>query len=63
MTVSKDSVLGGVGAGWPIVEKTLERAAAAVCCDTVGVLQKVMEMTLEYAKKGNNSAVPSGLFR
>jgi len=44
VTVAKDSVLGGVGEGWAVVEKTMERAAAAICCDTVGVLQRVLEM-------------------
>ena len=51
VTVSKDSVLGGLGDGWQIIEKTVERTATAVCCDTVGVLQKVLEMTLDYAKE------------
>ncbi|MGB8264039.1 MAG: acyl-CoA dehydrogenase family protein [Dehalococcoidales bacterium] len=63
VTVSKDSVLGGMGAGWPIVEKTLERAAAAVCCDTMGVLQKVLEMTLHYAKERKQFGRPIGAFQ
>lgn len=49
--VSKDNVLGSIGEGWPIVEKALERAAVSKCCDTAGVLQKVMEMTLDYTKE------------
>ena len=63
VTVSKDSVLGGVGEGWPMVEKTLERAAAAVCCDTVGVLQNVLEMTLDYAKERKQFGRPIGAFQ
>jgi len=61
--VAKDSVLGGVGEGWPIVEKTMERAAAAVCCDTIGVLQKVMELTLDYTKERKQFGKPIGAFQ
>jgi alkylation response protein AidB-like acyl-CoA dehydrogenase len=63
VAVAKDSVLGRVGEGWPIVEKTMDRAAAAVCCDTVGVLQKVLEMTLDYTKERKQFGKPIGAFQ
>jgi alkylation response protein AidB-like acyl-CoA dehydrogenase len=63
VTVAKDSVLGGVGEGWAVVEKTMERAAAAICCDTVGVLQKVLEMTLDYTKERKQFGKPIGAFQ
>jgi len=49
--VSKAEVLGIVGGGWEIVARAVARAAAAGGCDTVGVLQRVMEMTLDYVKE------------
>jgi alkylation response protein AidB-like acyl-CoA dehydrogenase len=61
--VSKDNILGSVGGGWPIVEKVIERAAVAVCCDTVGVLQKVMEITLAYTKERKQFDKPIGAFQ
>ena len=61
--VSKENILGGVGEGWPIVEKVIERAAVAVCCDTVGVLQKVMEMALDYTKERKQFDKPIGAFQ
>ena len=61
--VSKDNVLGGLGKGWPIVEKVIERAAISECCDTVGVLQKVLEMTLDYAKERKQFDRPIGAFQ
>jgi alkylation response protein AidB-like acyl-CoA dehydrogenase len=61
--VSKADVLGSVGEGWPIVEKAVERAAAAACCDTVGVLQKVLEMTLDYTKERKQFDKPIGAFQ
>ncbi len=61
--VSKDNVLGGIGEGWPIVEKVIERAAIIKCCDTVGVLQKVLEMTLDYAKERKQFDKTIGTFQ
>jgi len=61
--VSKDNVMGGIGKGWPIVEKAIERAAISKCCDTVGVLQKVLEMTLDYAKERKQFDRPIGAFQ
>jgi alkylation response protein AidB-like acyl-CoA dehydrogenase len=61
--VSKDNVLGTVGGAWLVVEKVIERAAVAVCCDTIGVLQKVMEMTLDYTKERKQFDKPIGTFQ
>ena len=61
--VSKDNILGDVGKGWPIVEKAIERAAVSKCCDTAGVLQKVLEMTLDYTKERKQFDRPIGAFQ
>jgi len=61
--VSREDILGIPGKGWSIMENTLERAAAAICCDTVGVLQKVQEMTLDYAKERKQFDRPIGAFQ
>ncbi|MDD5288557.1 MAG: acyl-CoA/acyl-ACP dehydrogenase [Dehalococcoidales bacterium] len=61
--VPKDSVLGGVDKGWTIVERVIERAAVSKCCDTVGCLQRVMEMTLDYAKERKQFDKPIGAFQ
>jgi 3-oxocholest-4-en-26-oyl-CoA dehydrogenase beta subunit len=61
--VSKDNVLGGIGKGWSIVEKVIERAAVIKCCDTVGVLQKALEMTLDYAKERKQFDKTIGTFQ
>jgi alkylation response protein AidB-like acyl-CoA dehydrogenase len=61
--VPAENVLGGVGKGWDTVRKTIERAAAARCCDTVGVLQRVLEMTLDYAKERKQFDKPIGSFQ
>jgi alkylation response protein AidB-like acyl-CoA dehydrogenase len=61
--VSREDILGTQGKGWPIMENTMERAAGAVCCDTVGVLQKVQEMMLDYAKERKQFDRPIGAFQ
>jgi alkylation response protein AidB-like acyl-CoA dehydrogenase len=61
--VSRDNVLGGIGNGWPIVERVIERAAVVKCLDTIGVLQKVEEMTLDYAKERKQFDRPIGAFQ
>ena len=49
--VPKENVLGQLDMGWGDVEKMVERAAVAKCCDMVGCLQRVFEMTIAYAKE------------
>jgi alkylation response protein AidB-like acyl-CoA dehydrogenase len=38
--VPAESILGSPGRGWEVVQKVVERAAVATCCDTVGCLQQ-----------------------
>lgn len=63
VAVPAENVLGEVGKGWPIILRTIERAAAAQCCDTVGVLQRVLEMTLDYVKERKQFDKPIGTFQ
>jgi alkylation response protein AidB-like acyl-CoA dehydrogenase len=61
--VPGENVLGEVGRGWNIVRRTVERAAAAKCCDAAGVLGRVMEMTLDYVKERKQFDRPIGSFQ
>ena len=47
--VPVSSTLGEVDQGWPIVEATLQRAAAASCMGMLGGAAAVLDMTVEYA--------------
>ena len=49
--VSKDNILGQLNQGWSEVHRILKRAAVAKCCEVVGNMQKVLEMTIDYAKE------------
>jgi alkylation response protein AidB-like acyl-CoA dehydrogenase len=61
--VPKDNILGELGRGWQDVKSIIERAAAAKCCDMVGSLQRVFEMTVAYAKERVVSGGPIGSFQ
>jgi alkylation response protein AidB-like acyl-CoA dehydrogenase len=61
--VSESSVLGSVGKGWPILERTLQRAAVAKCMEMLGGATVVLEMTQEYAKQRVQFGRPVGSFQ
>ncbi len=50
VNVPAEAVLGHVGEGWPIVERSIMRATAAQCIEMLGGAEAVLDMTVEYAK-------------
>jgi len=63
MPVSKASVLGQLDQGLSAVQKIIERAAVGKCCEMVGNLQRVLEMTVDYAKERKQFDRPIGSFQ
>ncbi|MCS7207687.1 MAG: acyl-CoA/acyl-ACP dehydrogenase [Dehalococcoidia bacterium] len=63
VVVPGTAVLGQVDQGWPIVERAIRRAAAATCCWMVGGAQRVLEMTVDYAKQRIQFGRPIGSFQ
>ena len=61
--VPAENLLGAAGKAWAVVERTLQRAAAARCCDLVGTIESVLEMTLDYAKERRQFDRPIGSFQ
>ena len=61
--VPKDNILGQLDQGWSKVQRILERAAIAKCCEVVGNMQKVLEMTIDYAKERKQFDRPIGSFQ
>ena len=61
--VPRENVLGQVGGGWEIVRRTIQRAAVASCCELVGVVQRALELTLEYATERRQFGRPIGSFQ
>ena len=61
--VGSAAVLGPVGEGWPIIQRTLARATAAHCVQMVGGADAVLEMTVEYVKQRTQFGRPVGSFQ
>jgi alkylation response protein AidB-like acyl-CoA dehydrogenase len=61
--VPAENALGQPGKGWEVVKKIIEQGAVAKCCDLTGGLQRVLEMTLDYAKERQQFDRPIGSFQ
>ena len=55
--------LGEPGAGWPALSRTLDQAAVCLANEMVGGAQKVLEMSVEYAKVRVQFGRPIGSFQ
>jgi len=63
VSVPKENLLGELNRVWGNVEKIIERAAVARCCEMVGGARKVLEMTVDYAKERVQFGRPIGSFQ
>ncbi len=61
--VPKDDVLGEVDKGWLAIKKVLQRAAVAKCAEMVGGGQRILDMTVSYAKEREQFGQPIGSFQ
>jgi len=61
--VPKKNILGQLDQGWSEVQKIIERAAVAKCCETLGGIQQMLEMTVNYAKERKQFDRPIGSFQ
>jgi alkylation response protein AidB-like acyl-CoA dehydrogenase len=61
--VPKENILGKLNQGWGEVQKIIERAAIAKCCEMVGGMQAVLDMTVAYVKERVQFDVPIGVFQ
>ena len=63
VTLGRDAVLGGVGKGWALLDRVIDRAKVAMCAEMCGGAQKVLEMSVEYAKVREQFGRPIGSFQ
>ncbi len=63
VSVPKENILGQLNQGWSEVQKIIQRAAVAKCCETVGCVQQALEMTVDYAKERKQFGRPIGSFQ
>jgi alkylation response protein AidB-like acyl-CoA dehydrogenase len=58
-----EAVLGAVGGGWAALDRVLDRATVALCAEMGGGAQKVLDMTVEYAKIRQAFGRPIGSYQ
>ena len=63
LPVPKANILGQLGQAESAVQKIIERAAVGKCCEMVGNIQRVLEMTIDYAKERKQFDRPIGSFQ
>lgn len=61
--VPRENVIGEIGMGWKIMERTLKKAAIAQCAYMTGAAGRVFEMSVEYAKNRVQFDRPIGSFQ
>jgi len=61
--IPEGNILGELNHGWSVVQKVIEQAAVAKCCEIVGGIQQVLEMTVDYAKERKQFDRPIGSFQ
>jgi 3-oxocholest-4-en-26-oyl-CoA dehydrogenase beta subunit len=61
--VDRENMLGEPNRGWEYLEKVIARAAIGRCAETIGACEKVMEITLSYAKERIAFGHPIGAFQ
>jgi alkylation response protein AidB-like acyl-CoA dehydrogenase len=61
--VPKANILGQFDQGWSAMQKIIERATVGKCCEMVGNMQRILEMTIDYAKERKQFDRPIGSFQ
>ncbi len=63
VAVGADAVLGAPGEGWRLLDRIVDRGKVGLCAEMCGGAQKVLEMSVEYAKVREQFGRPIGSFQ
>jgi alkylation response protein AidB-like acyl-CoA dehydrogenase len=63
VTVPAERVLGAPGGGWALLDYVVDRGKVGLCAEMCGGAQKVLEMSVEYAKVREQFGRPIGSFQ
>jgi alkylation response protein AidB-like acyl-CoA dehydrogenase len=61
--VGRDRLLGTLDQGWPILQKVLNLATVSLCAEMVGGAQRVLDLSVSYAKERVQFGRPIGSFQ
>ena len=63
VSLGADALVGEAGKGWAPLARVLDRACVALCAEMCGGAQKVLDMTVEYAKIRQAFGKPIGSYQ
>jgi alkylation response protein AidB-like acyl-CoA dehydrogenase len=63
VSVGREALLGALGGGWTPLRRTLDWATVGLCAEMCGGAQKVLDMTVEYAKIRQAFGRPIGSYQ
>jgi alkylation response protein AidB-like acyl-CoA dehydrogenase len=63
VALGADALMGQAGSGWAPLARVIDRATVALCAEMCGGAQKVLEMTVEYAKIRQAFGRPIGSYQ
>jgi alkylation response protein AidB-like acyl-CoA dehydrogenase len=63
VVVGGDAVLGEVDQGWSLLDRIVDRGKVALCAEMCGGAQRVLDMSVEYAKVREQFGKPIGSFQ
>jgi alkylation response protein AidB-like acyl-CoA dehydrogenase len=63
VAVPPNCVLGDIDEAWTSIDKVIRKAAVARCAEMVGLAQKALDLTLDYAKERIAFGHPIGAFQ
>jgi alkylation response protein AidB-like acyl-CoA dehydrogenase len=63
VSLGAEARLGEMGGGWTALARVLDRATVALCAEMCGGAQKVLDMTVEYAKIRQAFGRPIGSYQ
>ena len=63
VSVGRDSLIGMLDMGWPVLSKVLYICTAALCAEMVGGAQRVLDISVTYAKERMQFGRPIGSFQ
>jgi alkylation response protein AidB-like acyl-CoA dehydrogenase len=61
--IQADRVLGQVGQGWALLDRVVDRGKVGLCAEMCGGAQRVLEMSVDYAKVREQFGKPIGSFQ